>query len=163
MACSNLVKRIRCPAKCGRDYLLFSALVFRSLLLACADADSCTDLGFTGTQLCSDCVRLAKYVQDAELTSDCQSSCVESSSASSSTKKYSKAFLEIGRHMLSDFPHIETFVRKKAKDYKGLTVIDRFGALPRLVLKAGKDRETIRIDKWKTEHIEEFLQDKLLH
>ncbi|KAK9809223.1 hypothetical protein WJX72_011602 [[Myrmecia] bisecta] len=62
-----------------------------------------------------------------------------------------------------DFPHIETFVRKKAKDYKGLTVIDRFGALPRLVLKAGKDRETIRIDKWKTEHIEEFLQDKLLH
>ena len=37
-----------------------------------------------------------------------------------------------------------------------------FGAPPRLKLRAGDKSETIRIDHWKTEHIEEYLKDNLL-
>lgn len=57
---------------------------------------------------------------------------------------------------------MQTFVEEKAEDFLGLEVMYRFGSAPRLVLKGAKGlRETLRIDKWKTEHIEEFLADKL--
>ena len=51
---------------------------------------------------------------------------------------------------------------EKAEDFPSLEVEFRFGSAPRLVLRGGKgQRETLRIDRWKTEQIEEFLRDKL--
>ncbi len=61
-----------------------------------------------------------------------------------------------------EFPTVETFVDEKAEEFPGLEVEFRFGSAPRLVLRGGKgQRETLRIDRWKTEQIEEFLKDKL--
>ncbi len=38
----------------------------------------------------------------------------------------------------------------------------KYGAAPRLILKnRGSSPTTVRIDQWKTEHIEEYLADKL--
>ena len=57
---------------------------------------------------------------------------------------------------------MQTFVDEKAADFLGLEVEYRFGSAPRLILYGGKgQKETLRVDRWKTEHIEEFLADKL--
>lgn len=62
-----------------------------------------------------------------------------------------------------DFPNVEDFLKKyhdsMFKDV--LTVQYRWMSPPRLILKAGKERLTIRIDAWKTDNILEFLQEKL--
>ncbi len=57
---------------------------------------------------------------------------------------------------------MEHFVKDKAEEIEGLEIRYRFGSSPRLILvgENGK-KETLRIDKWKTELIEEFLHDKL--
>jgi hypothetical protein len=64
--------------------------------------------------------------------------------------------------MRREFPTVEHFVNDKAEDFDSLEVRYRFGSSPRLILNGenGK-KETLRIDKWKTELIEEFLRDKL--
>lgn len=61
-----------------------------------------------------------------------------------------------------EFPHVETFLKERISSYPNMQVKYYFGAPPRLKLKAGAKSETIRIDHWKTEHIEEYLKDKLL-
>ena len=61
-----------------------------------------------------------------------------------------------------EFPHVETFLKERISSYPNMQVKYHFGAPPRLKLKAGAKSETIRIDHWKTEHIEEYLKDKLL-
>ena len=61
-----------------------------------------------------------------------------------------------------DFPHVETFVKERISNYPNLQVKYQFGSPPRLTLRSGTKSETIRIDHWKTEHIEEYLKDKLL-
>ena len=64
--------------------------------------------------------------------------------------------------MRREFPTVEHFVKDKAEDFDSLEVRYRFGASPRLILIGENGRkETLRIDKWKTELIEEFLHDKL--
>lgn len=57
---------------------------------------------------------------------------------------------------------MEHFVKDKADDVVNLEIRYRFGSSPRLILvdENGK-KETLRIDKWKTELIEEFLENKL--
>jgi hypothetical protein len=58
---------------------------------------------------------------------------------------------------------VEDFLNKHHKKlFKDtLTLQYRWASPPRLILKAGKERMTIRIDAWKSEHILEFLQEKL--
>ena len=62
------------------------------------------------------------------------------------------------------YPHVETFVKDKAEAFHPqLKVNDRFGVAPRLLMRRPNgSKEVIRIDGWKTEHIEEYLHDKLL-
>jgi len=57
---------------------------------------------------------------------------------------------------------VEHFVKDKAEFFDSLDIRYRFGSSPKLILMGenGK-KETLRIDKWKTELIEEFLRDKL--
>lgn len=57
---------------------------------------------------------------------------------------------------------MEHFVKDKAENFDSLDVRYRFGSSPRLTLMGvNGEKETLRIDKWKTELIEEFLRDKL--
>jgi len=61
-----------------------------------------------------------------------------------------------------EFPHVETFVKERSNIYPNMKVKYHFGAPPRLNMRSGSSSESIRIDHWKTEHIEEYLKDKLL-
>ena len=54
-------------------------------------------------------------------------------------------------------------MKERAAAFKNLKVVYRFGSSPRLLLRGEKaQKETLRIDKWKTEQIEEYLRDKLV-
>jgi hypothetical protein len=58
---------------------------------------------------------------------------------------------------------VEHFINEKADDFENLDIVYRFGSSPRLILKGDKgQKETLRIDRWKTEAIEEFLRNKLI-
>lgn len=61
-----------------------------------------------------------------------------------------------------EFPHIETFVTQHSSKYPKLKVRYVYGSPPRLTLKSGNQQETIRIDHWKTEHVQEYLDDRLI-
>ncbi|KAA6422696.1 MAG: hypothetical protein FRX49_07232 [Trebouxia sp. A1-2] len=80
----------------------------------------------------------------------------------SSGSKFRSGVLEVCKHRLREFPHVETFVRERSESYPNIKVKYYFGSPPRLNLKSGSSSESIRIDHWKTEHIEEYLKDKLL-
>ena len=59
-------------------------------------------------------------------------------------------------------PHIKTFVEERAQKYPNLDVEYIRGKSPELVMeKADGSKERVAIDKWKTEHIEEFLSARL--
>lgn len=128
--------------------------------LGTVDKATCTDLGFTGLQPCSACDTLRQYLDEQELVEDCQRCCTPE--ADTGSDKYVRAILEVCKHRLREFPTVEHFVKDKAEDIDSLEVRYRFGSSPRLILvdESGK-KEKMRIDKWKTELIEEFLQNKL--
>lgn len=59
-------------------------------------------------------------------------------------------------------PQIKTFVEERASNYPNLDVENIRGKMPELVLeKADGTKERVAIEKWKTEHIEEFLAERL--
>jgi len=63
------------------------------------------------------------------------------------------------------FPHIESFIKQEeaASRFKNVHIAYEAGAYPTLVLeKEDGSEETRAIDKWKTEHLEEFFQTHLL-
>ncbi|EGG15047.1 hypothetical protein DFA_09870 [Cavenderia fasciculata] len=61
------------------------------------------------------------------------------------------------------FPHIKEFVDKKAREYTKFEHQHEPGANPRLELHDSEGAtETINIESWKTEHLEEFLRDNNL-
>jgi len=138
------------------------ALSLTCLVVASSADDSvqCRELGFTGLQLCSDCDALATYVSDAELVEDCRKCCT--ADLRPTARKYTSALLEAYLERIGAYPHVEEFIKKKADQHPGLKVVNRFGTAPRLTLRAGTEREVVRIDGWKTEHIEEYLADKLV-
>ncbi|KAK9915637.1 hypothetical protein WJX75_001843 [Coccomyxa subellipsoidea] len=149
----------------GVKAIAFLSLVLNILLPVSAASNiesetDCASLGFTGLQPCSACDTLRSYLGDHELVDDCQRCCTPESDLGSG--KFLSAVLEVCKHRLREFPTVEHFVNDKAEDFDSLEVRYRFGSSPRLILNGenGK-KETLRIDKWKTELIEEFLRDKL--
>lgn len=67
--------------------------------------------------------------------------------------------LSISTFKLELFPHIDNFIKSKAENYPKLTIQYIRGANPFLQLLDNKGEliEVIRVDKWKTEELEEFL------
>ena len=65
-----------------------------ALVSAAAPSESCFDLGFTSSLLCSSCNALQKHVEDATLMADCKKCCTpDSSGAGAGT--YNSADLRI--------------------------------------------------------------------
>ncbi|KAJ7538399.1 hypothetical protein O6H91_11G046300 [Diphasiastrum complanatum] len=134
-----------------------------SVIVAKSDSSvSCEDLGFTGLALCSDCDALAEIVKDAELESDCRKCCAQELQDSIS-KTYSGAILEVCMRKLVFYRNVEAFIEKSLAQFPLVDVNYRFGSSPKLIMKdeRGNEKESIRIDNWKTEHIEQFLKEKV--
>ncbi|KYQ94126.1 15 kDa selenoprotein [Tieghemostelium lacteum] len=105
---------------------------------------SCHDLGYTEALLCSTCADFEEFVGDNEFIDECKRCCSKESQNSA-------------------FPHIKEFIDKKSGDYKKLSVRYESGSNPKLVLKDNEGKEeTLSIDSWKTENLEEYLKENNL-
>ncbi|KAK4566409.1 hypothetical protein RGQ29_002591 [Quercus rubra] len=123
----------------------------------------CENLGFTGLALCSDCNTLAEYVKDQDLVSDCLKCCTEDSDDSMSKIAYSGAHLEVCMRKLVFYPEIVGFIEEEKDQFPSVKVQYVFNSPPKLIMldDAGQQKETIRIDNWKREHILQFLREKV--
>ncbi|GAB2220060.1 hypothetical protein Droror1_Dr00007703 [Drosera rotundifolia] len=126
-------------------------------------AAECEKLGFTGLALCSDCKTLSEYVKDQELVLECLRCCVEDSDDSMSKVTYAGAILEVCMRKLVFYPEIVGFVEDDKDKFPSLRVQYAFNSPPKLILldDDGEQKETVRIDNWKREHILQFLHRKV--
>ncbi|XP_015077085.1 selenoprotein F [Solanum pennellii] len=123
----------------------------------------CENLGFTGLALCSDCRTLAEYVKDQELVSECLSCCTEDSDDAMSKVVYSGAVLEVCMRKLVFYPEVVGFIEEEKDQFPFVKVQYAFNSPPKLIMldDHGEQKETIRIDNWKREHILQFLKEKV--
>eukprot|EP00899_Mesostigma_viride_P026646 jgi/Mesvir1/7166/Mv02526-RA.1 len=158
------------PMRMLSSVTLVSCTVTIVALMLChssmADTIDCPSLGFSGMSRCSDCVLLSEYVQDEELVADCNKCCIKTNE-DTGKERYRKATLEVCSFRLGAYRSVEEFVKKKAANFPNLVVRYKDFAMPKLIFTkpvAGqtKSTESIRIDQWKTEHIEEYLQERLV-
>lgn len=126
-------------------------------------AKQCEDLGFTGLALCSDCNTFAEYVKNEELVSDCRKCCTEESDDSFSKVKYAGAILQVCMRKLVFYPEIVAFIEEEKDKFSAVKVQYAYSSPPKLVMldDDGNQKETIRIDNWKREHILQFLKEKV--
>ncbi|ONK56857.1 uncharacterized protein A4U43_C10F13840 [Asparagus officinalis] len=125
-------------------------------------AKDCENLGFTGLALCSDCKSFSEYVKDQELVSDCLKCCTDDSDDSMSKVTFSGAILEVCMRKLVFYPEIVAFIEEDREKFP-VEVRYAYASPPKLVLldEDGQDIESIRIDNWKREHIQQFLKEKV--
>lgn len=123
----------------------------------------CENLGFTGLALCSDCNTLSEYVKDKELVSDCLKCCTEDSNDATTKITYSGALLEVCMRKLVFYPEVVSFIEEEKDQFPSVKVQYVFNSPPKLIMlaDAGQQKETIRIDNWKREHILQFLREKV--
>ncbi|CAL9120822.1 unnamed protein product [Musa textilis] len=126
-------------------------------------AKECEDLGFTGLALCSDCNTLAEYVKDEELVSDCRKCCSEDSDDSISKVIFSSAILEVCMRKLVFYPEVVAFIEEEKDEFPYVKVQYAYASPPKLIMLDGEgnQKEIIRIDNWKREHIRQFLKEKV--
>ncbi|XP_020232797.1 selenoprotein F [Cajanus cajan] len=123
----------------------------------------CENLGFTGLALCSDCNTLSEYVKDKDLVSDCLKCCTEDSNDATTKITYSGALLEVCMRKLVFYPEVVSFIEEEKDQFPSVKVQYVFNSPPKLIMlaDAGQQKETIRIDNWKREHILQFLREKV--
>ncbi|WOL17914.1 15 kDa selenoprotein-like [Canna indica] len=126
-------------------------------------AKECEDLGSTGLALCSDCNTLAEYVKDEELVSDCHKCCSEDSDDSLSKVTFSGAILEVCMRKLVFYPEVVAFIEEEKDKFPYVKVQYAYASPPKLIMldSGGNQKEAIRIDNWKQEHIRQFLKEKV--
>ncbi|KAK1668902.1 hypothetical protein QYE76_057061 [Lolium multiflorum] len=123
----------------------------------------CEDLGFTGLALCSDCTALGEFVKDQELVEDCRKCCTEDSDDSISKLVFSGAIIEVCMRKLVFYPEVVGFLEGDKDDFPFVETRSAYGSPPKLIMldDKGEQKETIRIDNWKREHIRQFLKEKV--
>ncbi|KAF0920494.1 hypothetical protein E2562_035387 [Oryza meyeriana var. granulata] len=123
----------------------------------------CEELGFTGLALCSDCNALAEFVKDQELVDDCHKCCTEDSDDSISKLTFSGAIIEVCMRKLVFYPEVVGFIEEDKDDFPYVEARYVYGSPPKLIMldDKGDQKETIRIDNWKREHIQQFLKEKV--
>ncbi|KAG0503114.1 hypothetical protein HPP92_003186 [Vanilla planifolia] len=123
----------------------------------------CDNLGFTGLALCSDCTTFAEYVKNEELVSDCRKCCTDDSEDSLSKVTFSGGILEVCMRKLVFYPEVVGFIEEEKDQFPSVKVQYVYASPPKLIMldEAGNEKETIRIDNWKREHIRQFLKEKV--
>jgi len=124
----------------------------------------CRDLGFDKHTLqCSSCDILTE-VNLSVLKPNCTSCCIQDNVNAEATK-YPKARLEVCGWRLGAYPQVQAFVKSdRPKAFPNLSIKYVRGADPiiKLMSEDGEVMETLAIDKWNTDSVEEFLQMYLI-
>ena len=149
---------------------LIPFLIYLSALVDGAEinASACLENGFTSNLKCTSCDSIAKVLNNKKLDKSCQSCCTKNQKTNQSY--YKKFVLEVDRRFLLMYPEIEKVVsltkaKKKKEPWKTLVVNYEFGARPVLHLytEIGDElpEESISVQSWKSDVIEEFLKDSI--
>jgi hypothetical protein len=143
-------------------YLILLLFLFQSSSSSSSHED-CISLGFISSSLlCESCDVLLQTTQDDALFNECTKCC--SSSSTLEDQIYEKARLEYSPYTIDRFPHISAFIDRHAQDYVPKLEFARKQnvAKPFLVMiKQGGEEKEMHIASWKTEHLIEFLNEKL--
>jgi len=132
-----------------------------SVIGAELDAAECLELGFNSAKLlCSSCDDLKQF-DLGSLSADCANCCTrDAGSASLENTKYERAILEVCGWRLGAYPQVAAFIKsERPARYPGLTIKYVRGADPIIKLLDEEEEvvETLAIDKWNTDSVEEFL------
>ncbi|XP_028151002.1 selenoprotein F [Diabrotica virgifera virgifera] len=139
-------------------------VVLPSLVLSEFSTEDCWALGFhKANLLCSSCDQLVKFQLD-ELVNHCKE-CCHPDEVNSSEKVYYKAVLEVCTCKFGAYPQIQAFIKSDRPDkFPNLQIKYLRGLDPIIKLydKDGHLQETVAIEKWNTDSVEEFLSTHLI-
>ncbi|XP_044270783.1 selenoprotein F [Tribolium madens] len=126
--------------------------------------EDCWALGFNKANLlCSSCEQLSKFNLDV-IKDHCKECCHLDESATVE-KKYAKAVLEVCTCKFGAYPQIQAFIKSsRPLQFPNLQIKYVRGLDPIIKLydKDGALQETVAIEKWNTDSVEEFLKTHLV-
>lgn len=149
-------------AKLNSLLLLFPSLWITVIHGEKLSTSECAEKGFSTSLLCRSCKSLGDFKLDF-LSNECKKCCEEDSDDEQQTI-YSFARLEVCGWKLGRFPQIQAFVKSdRVLNHPGLKVEYVRGADPIMhMLDENKQTvETLSIEKWNTDSIDEFLSVRL--
>ncbi|XP_047523124.1 selenoprotein F [Pieris napi] len=127
-------------------------------------SEDCSSLGFIKSNLlCSSCDQLKDFSLD-QLVEHCKQCCHQDESAPKE-KKYARAILEVCTCKFPAYPQIQAFVKSdRPAKFPNLQIKYVRGLDPiiKLLDKDGIVKDTVAIEKWNTDSVEEFLNTHLV-
>lgn len=126
-------------------------------------AEDCWSLGFDKANLlCSSCDQLEKF--DLGIIKEHCKQCCNHDENAASEKTYAKAVLEVCTCKFGIYPQIQAFIKsERPSNFPNLQIKYVRGLDPIIKLydKDGHLKETVAIEKWNTDSVEEFLNTHL--
>ncbi|KAK5642755.1 hypothetical protein RI129_008922 [Pyrocoelia pectoralis] len=126
--------------------------------------EDCWSLGFNkAVLLCSSCDLLDNFNLGKTLKEPCLECCHYDESVPAQTK-YAKAILEVCTCKFGAYPQIEAFIKSdRPSKFSNLQIKYVRGLDPiiKMMDKDGHIKETVAIEKWNTDSVEEFLNTHL--
>lgn len=145
---------------------LFIAATLLSIVEAVQElsTEECFAVGLNKANLlCSSCDTLKEFNLDV-LEANCRG-CCNVDDVNATPTKYPRAILEVCGWRLGAFPQVQAFVKSdRPAAFPNLTIKYVRGADPiiKLMDEDGDVMETLAIDKWNTDSVEEFLNTYLI-
>lgn len=125
--------------------------------------EDCTSLGFIKANLlCSSCDQLKDFGLE-QLQDHCKECCHQDETAPKE-KKYARAVLEVCTCKFPAYPQIQAFVKSdRPAKFPNLQIKYVRGLDPiiKLMDKDGIVKDTVAIEKWNTDSVEEFINTHL--
>ncbi|CAG9091850.1 unnamed protein product [Plutella xylostella] len=148
----------------SKSIALIIALVTVTSVKSEFSTEDCASLGFIKANLlCSSCDQLKDFTLD-DLISHCKECCHHDES-DPKEKKYARAVLEVCTCKFPAYPQIQAFVTgDKPGKFPNLQIKYVRGLDPIIKLfdKDGIVKDTVAIEKWNTDSVEEFLNTHLV-
>ncbi|KAK9695936.1 Sep15/SelM redox domain [Popillia japonica] len=146
-----------------KKYIIILFCYNLTVVLSEFTTEDCWVLGYNKANLlCSSCDQLSKFNLDF-LAEHCQE-CCHPDETSTSEKKYAKAVLEVCTCKFGVYPQIQAFIKSdRPSKFPNLQIkyIRGLDPIIKLYDKDGFLKETVAIEKWNTDSVEEFLNTHL--
>lgn len=119
-------------------------------------------MGFTPELVCDACEKLSEFDLD-EIKQNCLQCCKQQDN-NETVKKYFRAVLEVCGWKLGRYPQVQAFIKsERPKAFPNLSIKYVRGKDPTVLLldEDNQVQETLSVEKWDTDNIEEFFTEKL--
>ncbi|KFB48423.1 selenoprotein [Anopheles sinensis] len=135
-----------------------------SVVFAEFSAEDCRELGLIKSQLfCSSCNSLSDYGL-VELKEHCLECCQKDTASDGKLKVYPKAVLEVCTCKFGAYPQIQAFIKSdRPAKFPNLSIkyVRGLDPIVKLMDEGGNVKETLSINKWNTDTVQEFFETRL--